>query len=165
MLVNYFSSSPPNHELFQAWCPPYPSLSSCMSQSLCDYVMAEWTRPRAAGYMKASVFQRVRIDCNTVSVCHSCVCVCVCELSHAWLSATSWTVACQAPLPMEFSSQEYWSRLPFPSPGMFPTLESNPCLSCLLHCQAGSLPLVPPGKPQVYMPSGTYVTLIHIWKY
>ena len=27
------------------------------------------------------------------------------------------TVACQAPLPMEFSKQEYWSRLPFPSPG------------------------------------------------
>ena len=30
-------------------------------------------------------------------------------------SATPWTVACQAPLSMEFSSQEYWSGLPFPS--------------------------------------------------
>ena len=29
---------------------------------------------------------------------------------------TPWTVACQAPLPMGFSRQEYWSRLPFPSP-------------------------------------------------
>ena len=28
-----------------------------------------------------------------------------------------WTVACQAPLSMEFSRQEYWSGLPFPSPG------------------------------------------------
>ena len=31
-------------------------------------------------------------------------------------SATPWTVACQAPLSMEFSKQEYWSGLPFPSP-------------------------------------------------
>ena len=29
---------------------------------------------------------------------------------------TPWTVACQAPLSMGFSRQEYWSRLPFPSP-------------------------------------------------
>ena len=32
-------------------------------------------------------------------------------------SAIPWTVACQAPLSMEFSKQEYWSGLPFPSPG------------------------------------------------
>ena len=31
--------------------------------------------------------------------------------------ATAWTVACQAPLSMDFSRQEYWSGLPFPSPG------------------------------------------------
>ena len=30
---------------------------------------------------------------------------------------TPWTVACQAPLSMGFSRQEYWSGLPFPSPG------------------------------------------------
>ena len=35
-------------------------------------------------------------------------------------SATPWTVACQAPLSMEFSKQEYWSGLPFPSPGDLP---------------------------------------------
>ena len=34
--------------------------------------------------------------------------------------AISWTVACQAPLSMGFSRQEYWSRLPFPSPGDLP---------------------------------------------
>ena len=42
--------------------------------------------------------------------------------------ATPWTVACQAPLSMGFSRQEYWSGLPFPSPGVFPTQESNPGL-------------------------------------
>ena len=35
-------------------------------------------------------------------------------------SATPWTAAHQAPLSMEFSRQEYWSGLPFPSPGDFP---------------------------------------------
>ena len=34
--------------------------------------------------------------------------------------ATPWTVACQAPLSMEFPRQEYWSGLPFPSPGDLP---------------------------------------------
>ena len=32
--------------------------------------------------------------------------------------------------------------------GIFPTQGSNPCLLCLLHWQAGSLPIVPPGKPE-----------------
>ena len=34
--------------------------------------------------------------------------------------ATPWTGACQAPLSMGFSRQEYWSGLPFPSPGDLP---------------------------------------------
>ena len=39
-------------------------------------------------------------------------CVCL-LLSHVQVFVTPWTVACQAPLPMEFSRQEYWSGLPF----------------------------------------------------
>ena len=39
----------------------------------------------------------------------------VTSLSHVWLFVTSWTVARQAPLFTEFSRQEYWSALPFPS--------------------------------------------------
>ena len=34
---------------------------------------------------------------------------------------TLWTTACQAPLTMEFSRQEYWSELSFPSPGNLPS--------------------------------------------
>ena len=41
-------------------------------------------------------------------------------LSHVRLFATLWTVAHQALLSMEFSRQEYWSRLPFTSPGDLP---------------------------------------------
>ena len=43
-------------------------------------------------------------------------------LSHSVMSdsVTLWTVAHQAPLPMEFSRQEYWSGLPIPPPGDLP---------------------------------------------
>ena len=44
----------------------------------------------------------------------SAVCCCVSDF------ATPWTVAHQAPLSMGFSKQEYWSGLPFPSPGDLP---------------------------------------------
>ena len=42
-------------------------------------------------------------------------------------------VALQAPLSMEFSRQEYWSRLPFPNPGISLTQVPNPHLFCLLQ--------------------------------
>ena len=54
------------------------------------------------------------------------------SLSHVWLFATPWTVAYQAPQSMEFFRQEYWSGLPFPSPGIFPTQGSNLGLP---HCR------------------------------
>ena len=50
-----------------------------------------------------------------------CVCVCVCVCVSRLVmsdSATPWTAACQAPLSMGFSRQEYWNGLPFPSPGV-----------------------------------------------
>ena len=46
--------------------------------------------------------------------------------------ATPWTVACQAPLSMGFSRQEYWSGLPFPSPGNLPDLGIEPESSALM---------------------------------
>ena len=61
-------------------------------------------------------------------------------LSHVWLFATPWTVACQAPLSMEFSRQEYLGGLPCPSPGDLPDLEIEP------RCPA--LQMEPRGKPQ-----------------
>ena len=53
-----------------------------------------------------------------------CVCVCVCTLclvaQSCLILVTPRTVACQAPLTMGFSRQEYWSGLPLPSPGDLP---------------------------------------------
>ena len=41
-------------------------------------------------------------------------------LSHIRLFVAPWIVAHQAPLPMEFSKQEYWSEVPYPTPGDLP---------------------------------------------
>ena len=57
---------------------------------------------------------------------------------------TLWTVACQAPLSMEFSRQEYWRGLPFPSPEDLPNLGIKPRSPVL---EADSLPSEPSGKP------------------
>ena len=48
------------------------------------------------------------------------VCMHAQSLSHAQLFVTPWIVAHQVPLSMEFSKQEYWSGLPFPTPGNLP---------------------------------------------
>ena len=48
------------------------------------------------------------------------------SLSHVQLFATPWTVARQAPLSMEFSGQDHWSGLPFPTPGDLPNPEIEP---------------------------------------
>ena len=66
------------------------------------------------------------------------------SLIHVWLFVTPWTVTCQAPLSMEFSRQEYWRGLPFPSPGDRPNPGIEPRSPIL---QADSLPSEPPGKP------------------
>ena len=62
-------------------------------------------------------------------------------------SSTLWTVECQAPLSIGFSRQEYWSGLPFPTPGDLPSpgIEPISCVSCtgrwvLYHlCHLGCL--------------------------
>ena len=64
---------------------------------------------------------------------------------------TSWAVAQQAPLSMEFSRQEYWSVLPFPSPGDLPDPEMETRSPSL---QADSLPAELEGKfliPLIYI--------------
>ena len=57
---------------------------------------------------------------------------------------TLWTVAQHAPLSMGFSKQDYWSGLPFPSPGDLPNPGIEPKSPAL---QADSLLPEPPGKP------------------
>ena len=58
--------------------------------------------------------------CVKAYISSSWVVVKVKSLSHVRLFAIPWTVVNQAPQSMEFSRQEYWSGLPFPSPGDLP---------------------------------------------
>ena len=51
-------------------------------------------------------------------------------LSCVWLFVTPWTVACQAPLSMGLSQQEYWSGLPFPPPWSLPGPRIEPVSCC-----------------------------------
>ena len=91
-----------------------------------------WYKPKA-------VTDCAQIGNNTM-LPSSSMCVIVRSLSHVWLFATLCTVACQAPLSMGFSRQEYQSGLPVPppgdllGPGMGPSSPVSPAL------QADSLP-------------------------
>ena len=66
------------------------------------------------------------------------------SLSRVRLFVTPWTVACQAPPSMGFSRQEYWSGVPFPSPGDLPNPGIKPRSPRL---QVDTLTSEPPGKP------------------
>ena len=69
------------------------------------------------------------------------------SLSHVRLFATPWTVAYQVPPSMGFSRQEYWSGLPFPSPGDLPHPGIEPGSSAP---EADALVSESPGKPYEY---------------
>ena len=72
----------------------------------------------------------------------------LCMLNHFQLFVTLWIVGCQTPLSMGFFRQEYWSGLPFPSPGYL----SNPWIkpaSPVASALAGRFfTTEPPGKPK-----------------
>ena len=73
--------------------------------------------------------------------------MCAQSLSHVQLSVAPQTIALQAPLPMVFSRQEYWSGYHFLPQEIFPTQGLNPHLLRLQCWQEDSLPLAPSGKP------------------
>ena len=73
----------------------------------------------------------------------------VCSVAHSYLILCD-SMDCSPPdsSALKFSRQEYWSGLPLPPPGYLldPGIETVTVKS-LPHWQVGSLPLVPPGKP------------------
>ena len=79
------------------------------------------------------------------------------------LFATPWTVAHQVPLSLEFPRQEYWSKLPFPSPGDLP----DPGIELMSPALAdGFYNIEPPGKPMIILVSftkeGKYNSFIYV---
>ena len=80
--------------------------------TLCDLVDCSLPCSSIHGILKARILEWVAISFSNVWKWK----VKGKSLSHVWLFVTSWTAAHQAPLPMGFSRQEYWSGVPLPSP-------------------------------------------------
>ena len=70
---------------------------------------------------------------------------CCCSVAKLCPTLCNPMVACQTPLSMGFSRQEYWSELPFPSPGDLPDPGIEPKSPTLW---TDSLPSETPGKPR-----------------
>ena len=119
-------------------------LSSCLFKLYVEYIMQNAWMDEAQAGIKILGWNINNLsyadDINFIAESKSSE---VKSLSHVRLFATPWTVAHQAPPPMGFSRQEYWSGLPFPSPGDLPDpgIESrSPAL------QADALTSEPPGQ-------------------
>ena len=76
-----------------------------------------------------------------------CICCCCSVIKSCLTFVTLWAVACQAPLSMGFSRQEYWSGLPFPSPGDLTNLEVKHVSSASPELAGGFFTNEPLGKP------------------
>ena len=89
------------------------------------------------------------LEVNTIIFPFLIATMCVCMLSHfshVQLFVTSWTVAHQALLSMGFSRQEYWSGMPFPSPGDLPNPGIKPMSLSSLQLAGRFFTTVSPGK-------------------
>ena len=107
-----------------------------------------WTE--AAGELQSMGSQRVRHDLVAKHALMSyTICIHAQSLSRLQLFATPWTIACQAPLSMGFSRQEYWSGLSFPSPGDHPDPGIEPASLASPALASRFFATAPPGKPSV----------------
>ena len=66
--------------------------------------------------------------------------------NNVWLFATLWTAACQAPLSMELSKQEYWRGLSIPTPRYLPNPRIKPMSLAFPAMANGFFTTVPPGE-------------------
>ena len=93
------------------------------------------------------------------------MCVSVCQsLSRVRLFATLWTAPHQAPLSMQFSRQEYWSGLTFPSPVDLPDPEIEPG-SPALQADSSNIGYIPRSRQQLYLGSEKGLYLAYVSEY
>ena len=126
-------------------------LQSCLT--LCDPIDGSPPGSTVPGILQARILEWVAISFSKAWKWK----VKVKSLSHARLLATSEIIAYQAPPSMGFSRQEYWSGLPFPSPGDLPNSETEPGSPAL---KAYSLLSEPPGKMHNLMQLGILLTQV-----
>ena len=99
------------------------SLQSCLT--LCDPIDGSAPGSPVPGILQARTLEWVAISFSNAWKWK----VKVKLLSRVWLFATPWAAAYQAPPPMGFSRQEYWSGVPLPSPRCHPRLLQLPFIS------------------------------------
>ena len=112
---------------------------------LYNTVLNEWLWPL---YSAETRTVEVKIEIRSLSSFMKLMYVCV--LSHVRLFATTWTIAHQSPLSMEFSRQEYWSGLSFPPPRDLPDPGIEP---------------ISPASAQGFFTTESPVKLIYIYIY
>ena len=91
---------------------------------------------------------------------HVCV---LSRFSHVPVFATPWTVAARFLCPWDSPGKNTGVGCCALLQGIFPSQGLNPYLLCLLHWQAGSLSLAPPGKPSINV-SSVPGTIFGIWQ-
>ena len=116
------------------------AISNCVTQLKCRLYYTQYTNFVYHIYMPRKNWK----DINTMLMLENGRKVK--SLSRVRLFATPWTVAYQASPSMGFSRQEYWSGLPFPSPGDLPDPGIEPGSLAL---EADTLTSEPPGKPML----------------
>ena len=113
---------------------------------------------------KMSLSHLQHVFTHTHTLTHTRVCVHTCMLSHfsrVWLFATLWTIACQAPLSMGSSRQEYWSGLSCPSPGDLPSPGIKP-MSLTFPALAGRF-ITTSAIWEAYTHTHTYIQHTHTY--
>ena len=115
----------------------FPNFKAIKNVSWEISLVVQWLRPHAsdAGGQGTKIAQAMQ--------CSQYMCVCVQLLNCAWLFVSPWTVARQT-LSLGFSRQEYWSGLPFLSPGDLPDPGVEPASPALA---GGFFTAEPPEKP------------------
>ena len=100
----------------------------------------------------------------SIHVPKPCFCFsCVLSRSVMSNSTAPWIVGCEAPLPTEFSRQEYWSGLTYPSPGDLPDLGWTESMSPVSPALVGGFFItVTPGKPLSFPPSSQLSLQVHL---
>ena len=125
------------------WCSRRKFIEYSQPLSLSLHI-ARWDGSKNSNgesWRKAPWFQATAQSPRVALLCECLVCCC-CLVAK--LCLTPWTIAHQAPVSMGFSRQEYWSGLPFPSPGDLPEPGVEPASSVLV---GRFFTVEAPGKP------------------
>ena len=144
------------HSSILAWRIPWTEETDGLQSIGSQRVRHDWvtnpflsheTRRRCFKFLSFLLIYPTQSSESKMNLFRIPVLVCrISRFSHVRLFVTPWTAAHQSPLSMGFSRQEYWSGLPFPSPGDLPDPGIEPVSPAL---EADALTSEPPGKPRM----------------